>query len=219
MEGTPSPRKNVGTSTPFNQHRPQKINVETLLGKKHVLNHQHPKPGPKKIYTTRPMGTIQEHLISESDNFSIYHDLWQRAMLIVAPKGNYSTIYEVPTELLGKLFEEINQFVNFWNIKNYVLMFNNGLYQKSNQFHVKIKVNEGMVNRMRRDHFTRIKMQREYEPANQSGEPSKVPNNPYQDKTTFTTFLGQDPEGIAPPTDAGPVEDGGDLSVMNSIVK
>ena len=185
----------------------------TLLKKnnnRHVVEntlHPHHKLGPKKIYTTRPLGTIKEHLISESENFSFYHDLWQRAMLIVAPKGNYSTIYEVPSDLMGILFEDINKFVNFWNIKNYVLMFNNGQYQKSNQFHVKIKVNEGMINRMRRDHFTRIKMQREYEPANQQGTTIQIPTNPYQDKASFKALIEKEPEGIAPPTTAGLVED------------
>jgi diadenosine tetraphosphate (Ap4A) HIT family hydrolase len=184
-----------------------------------ISNKNNSKLGPKKNYTTRPLGTIKEHLINESDNYNFYHDLWQRAMIIVAPKGNYSTVYDVPSDLIGNLFQEINNFVNFWNIKNYVLMFNNGQYQKSNQFHVKIKINEGMANRMRRDHFARIKMQREYEPANQNGEEPQVPQNPYKDKNSFKAMLEKEPEGV--PSEgmvgnAGGVEND-DLSMVSLV--
>ena len=158
------------------------------------MNNQR-RGGDVKKYNTRPLGTIKEHLISDSDNFSFYHDLWQRAMIIVAPKANYSTVYEVPSDVTAVMFQDIKNFVDFWNIKNYVLMFNNGQYQKSNQFHIKIKINEGMANRMRRDHFARIKMQRQYEPANQNGDEPQVPQNPYTDKETFKNMLEKDPEG------------------------
>lgn len=181
-------------------------------------NRNNGKMGPRKNYNTRPLGTIKEHLISENDNFTFYHDLWQRAMIILAPKGNYSTVYEVPSDLIGNMFQEINNFVKFWNIKNYVLMFNNGQYQKSNQFHVKIKINEAMANRMRRDHFTRIKMQREYEPANQNGEQPQVPQDPYQDKNSFKAMLEKEPEGIAPVSTAGPAGNGEeDLSMASAV--
>ena len=97
---------------------------------------------------------------------------------------------------LGNYLGAIKNFVDFWNIKNYVLMFNNGQYQKSNQFHIKIKINEGMANRMRRDHFARIKMQRQYEPANQPAEHPQVPQEPYANKDSFKSMLEKEPEGL-----------------------
>jgi len=66
-----------------------------------------------------------------------------------------------------KLFEHIRLFVDFWNLnKNYQLMINNGDSQKHHHFHIKMKINADIANRMRRDHFTRINLEKSYDPAN-----------------------------------------------------
>jgi hypothetical protein len=62
------------------------------------------------------------------------------------------------------LFESIKQFTEFWNLSNsYQLMINNGDSQTHHHFHVKMKIDEDVANRMRRDHFTRINLEKSYE--------------------------------------------------------
>jgi hypothetical protein len=57
-------------------------------------------------------------------------------------------------------------FVDFWNLsKSYQLMINNGDSQTHHHFHVKMKIDESIANRMRRDHFTRINLEKSYLPA------------------------------------------------------
>ena len=54
-------------------------------------------------------------------------------------------------------------FVNFWNLAtNYQLMINNGDSQTHHHFHVKLFLEETIANRMRRDHFTRINLEKTY---------------------------------------------------------
>ena len=66
-----------------------------------------------------------------------------------------------------KLFEDIGVFVDFWNLnKNYQLMINNGDSQTHHHFHVKMRIDEPIANRMRRDHFTRINLEKNYTPFN-----------------------------------------------------
>jgi hypothetical protein len=69
----------------------------------------------------------------------------------------------MPDEVKLSLFNDINLFVDFWNLnKNYQLMINNGDSQTHHHFHVKMKINKDIANRMRRDHFTRIHLEKTY---------------------------------------------------------
>ena len=43
-------------------------------------------------------------------------------------------------------------------------MINNGDAQTHHHFHVKMKINPDIANRMRRDHFTRINLEKSYKP-------------------------------------------------------
>ena len=73
----------------------------------------------------------------------------------------------MPDYLKLKLFEDINSFVEFWNLtKSYQLMINNGETQTHHHFHVKMRIDESIANRMRRDHFTRINLEKTYLPLN-----------------------------------------------------
>jgi len=118
-------------------------------------------------YSCKPRGTLKEHIISQSDDYVFNHDIFRRPLIIITTKKHYHTIDDIPDHLKLKLFSEIRVFCEFWNLKNnYQLMFNNGDYQKHNHFHVKMKINDSVANRMRRDHFTRINLEKSYEPSN-----------------------------------------------------
>jgi hypothetical protein len=133
-------------------------------------------PQPKNnCYTCKPHGTLKEHIISQTDHFTFNHDLFRRPLIIITTKEHYHTIYDIPDPVKLKLFEEIHSFVDFWNLnKNYQLMINNGNSQTHHHFHVKMRIDEATANRMRRDHFTRINLEKNYIPFNQV---SKIESN------------------------------------------
>jgi len=120
-----------------------------------------------KCYTCKPHGTLREHIISQTDDFTFNHDLFRRPLIIITSKKHYHTIDEIDDHVKLQLFRDIKQFVDFWNLNsNYQLMINNGDSQTHHHFHVKMRINELIANRMRRDHFTRINLEKTYEPSN-----------------------------------------------------
>ena len=119
----------------------------------------------KNCYTCKPRGTIKEHIISQTDNFVFNHDLFRRPMIIITSQHHYHTIYDIPDTIKIQLFEEIKVFTEFWNLTNdYQLIINNGNSQTHHHFHIKMKINDLIANRMRRDHFTRINLEKNYTP-------------------------------------------------------
>jgi diadenosine tetraphosphate (Ap4A) HIT family hydrolase len=121
------------------------------------------KKQPGKCYTCKPRGTLTDHIISQTEHFTFNHDLFRRPMIILTTKKHYHDIYEIPDNLKIQLFEDIRQFVEFWNLsKNYQLIINNGESQTHHHFHCKMVIEPEIANRMRRDHFTRINLQKQY---------------------------------------------------------
>ena len=116
-----------------------------------------------KCYTCKPRGTLKDHIISHTEHFKFNHDLFRRPMIIITSKIHFHTINEIPDDVKLKLFEDINLFVDFWNLnENYQLIINNGSFQKHHHFHIKMVIDETIANRMRRDHFTRINLEKTY---------------------------------------------------------
>jgi hypothetical protein len=69
----------------------------------------------------------------------------------------------MPDNVKAQLFEDIKFFVEFWNLSNrYQLIINNGEAQTHHHFHVKMILPQDVANRMRRDHFTRINLEKSY---------------------------------------------------------
>ena len=122
---------------------------------------------PNKCYTCKPRGTLKEHIISKTSAFTFNHDLFSRPMIIITSNTHYHTIYEIPDHIKLKMFEDINSFTQFLNLDNYSLMINNGNAQTHHHFHIKMKIDDKIANRMRRDHFTRISLEKNYIPFNQ----------------------------------------------------
>ena len=117
-----------------------------------------------KCYTCTPRGTIKDHIISETEHFTFHHDIFSRPYIIVTTKIHYHEIYEIPDTTKLKLFEDLHSFIGFWNLNNnYQIIINNGDSQTHHHFHCKIKLDPGIINRMRRDHFTRINLEKSYE--------------------------------------------------------
>jgi hypothetical protein len=128
-----------------------------------------PKETKKKgrsnyCYTCKPRGKVQKHIIERSELKQIvfHFDLHKRPLILVTPIKHYNTINEIPGPEIVSLFEGIRVFCDEWNIKDYQVSFNNGEWQTHSHFHIKIKTNEKIVNRLRRDHFLRLKLQKNY---------------------------------------------------------
>ena len=86
-------------------------------------------------YTCKPRGTLKEHVISQTEHFTFNHDLFRRPLIIITSKQHYHTLYQIPDAIKLKLFEDINSFVQFWNLnENYQLMINNGKSQSHHHF-------------------------------------------------------------------------------------
>ena len=121
------------------------------------------KKTSSKCYTCKPRGTLKDHIISQTEHFTFNHDLFRRPIIIITTKKHYHTIYELPDDLKLTLFEDIRIFVDFWNLSHrYQLNINNGEAQTHHHFHVKLYIEEMVANRMRRDHFTRINLEKNY---------------------------------------------------------
>jgi hypothetical protein len=118
-----------------------------------------------KCYTCKPRGTLKDHIISSTENYTFNHDLFRRPLVIITTKMHYHTIYDIPDPVKLQLFQDIKNFVEFWNLNNnYQLIINNGDSQTHHHFHVKLMLDAEIVNRMRRDHFTRINLEKTYLP-------------------------------------------------------
>ena len=116
-----------------------------------------------KCYTCKPRGTLKDHIIKQTEHFTFNHDLFRRSMIIITSNFHYHTIYDIPDEIKLKLFEDIKIFIEFWNLSNrYQLSINNGELQTHHHFHAKLIIDETVANRMRRDHFTRINLEKTY---------------------------------------------------------
>lgn len=130
-----------------------------------------------KCYTCKPRGTLKDHIISQTEHFTFNHDMFRRPLIIITTKTHYHTIYDMPDNIKVQLFEDIRGFVEFWNLAlNYQLMINNGDSQKHHHFHVKMRIDESIANRMRRDHFQRISLEKNYAPYHHQEETFKELN-------------------------------------------
>lgn len=107
-------------------------------------------------YTCKPRGKVLKHIIKgcNTNNVIFHFDLHKRPLILATPKKHYETLYEIPTEEQLELLGSVKTFCDFWGIKDYQVSYNNGEWQTQTHFHLKIKMCEKIVNRLRRDHFT-----------------------------------------------------------------
>ncbi len=117
-----------------------------------------------RCYTCKPRGKVKKHIISVSEcgKYTFHHDMTHRPIIIVTPNEHYHTIYEFNEIDLHQMYNSINKFCKFWNITDYQVLFNNGTWQTHNHFHIKLKINEKIINRMRGDHFKKLKLEESY---------------------------------------------------------
>lgn len=120
----------------------------------------------RNCYTCKPRGKVLKHIIhgSGSGNVIFHYDLHKRPIILVTTKKHYESFYEIPPNEVMELFGMIKSFCDFWGIKDYGISYNNGTWQNHPHFHIKIKANEKIINRLRRDHFALITLNTNYQP-------------------------------------------------------
>lgn len=118
----------------------------------------------RQCYTCKPRGKVLKHIISGSDagNVIFHFDLHKRPLILVTTKKHYESFYEIPHSEVMELFTSIKTFCDFWAIKDYGISYNNGTWQTHPHFHIKIKTNEKIINRLRRDHFALLTLNTNY---------------------------------------------------------
>lgn len=116
----------------------------------------------QRCYTCRPRRKVSDHIIADTGRNEFHHDLCNRDLVIVTPKRHFSTIEEaLPGDLECMLFE-ISKWCTDWNIDDYSVSFNQGKWQTHSHFHMKIRISNKIITRMRGDHFRLIKLKRAY---------------------------------------------------------
>lgn len=116
----------------------------------------------KRCYTCKPRGIIKKHILGKSlcNNYLFHHDINKRPIILMTPVKHYTNIHEIPD--LEGLFKTVRDFCAFWNIDDYQVSYNSGSYKKNDHFHIKIKFDEKIAERMRGDHFRRLKLEEQY---------------------------------------------------------
>jgi diadenosine tetraphosphate (Ap4A) HIT family hydrolase len=124
-----------------------------------------PKKKDKRCYTCKPRGKIKQHIIntSSSGKYTFHHDIHKRPVIIVTPIRHVEQIYELSNEEMADMMSSISEFSNLWNIKDYQISINVGSWQDADHshLHVKLRIPEKTINRMRRDHFEKNKLEKD----------------------------------------------------------
>lgn len=120
--------------------------------------------GKNHCYTCKPRGKVLKHIITtDTENGVVYHyDLHKRPIILLTPIKHYENINSIPGPEILNIFKSIKTFCDHWNIVDYQTSYNCGEWQTHPHFHIKIKTSEKMINRLRRDHFLRLKLQQNY---------------------------------------------------------
>jgi diadenosine tetraphosphate (Ap4A) HIT family hydrolase len=123
------------------------------------------KKKDSRCYTCKPRGKVKKHMINSSGSgkFVFHHDMHKRPIIIMTPTRHIENIYEMTSDELSDLFKSLKEFTSLWNVDDYQLSFNAGNWQNHEHFHCKIRMSEKTISRMRRDHFTNIKLTDRYD--------------------------------------------------------
>lgn len=144
-------------------HHHQQQSIPTAKKKSTTASTTTTLPGKKnRCYTCKPRGKVKKHVICNKNDVIFHFDLHKRPLILVTPMYHYTSFFEMPTHIIQNILMEIKQFCEDWNIKDYQCSWNNGKWQKHKHVHVKIRLSEKIINRLRRDHFTKLKLERMY---------------------------------------------------------
>ena len=120
------------------------------------------KKQPKKCYTCFPKKYVKNFQFHETGQLIFHFDMLKRPFIIVTPKKHIITTFELDAVELHSFFEDIKQFIKNRDILNYQLITNGGEWKTHDHLHWKIKIDEDIYYRMKKDHFSLISRQKDY---------------------------------------------------------
>jgi hypothetical protein len=114
----------------------------------------------ERCMTCKPRGKVKNHIIGKSlcSNFIFHHDMQHRPIILLTPVEHITDIKDLPVSP----FKAIEDFCSFWNINGYQVSFNYGSWKVNDHFHIKIKIDDKIAERMRGDHFRKLKLEKNY---------------------------------------------------------
>jgi diadenosine tetraphosphate (Ap4A) HIT family hydrolase len=143
---------------------PDKGSIDLKLLKKKSRN-------DKRCYTCKLRGKVKNHVITtfnpdpenkDITGFIFHHDMHKRPIILLTPIRHVTSINELSTAEVEMMLKTIRDFTSFWNITDYQISYNIGKWQNHEHFHVKLRLPEKVINRMRRDHFLKLKLDHRY---------------------------------------------------------
>ncbi len=102
----------------------------------------------ESCYGCNPDGEIAKYIISSTDKYIFQFDMMKRSIVMLTPVKHYTKFFDMELEDRNEMVDSINQFCLLWNISNYSINWNNEDTDK--HFHIKIKMNESEINKIKK---------------------------------------------------------------------
>jgi hypothetical protein len=117
----------------------------------------------RKCYLCFPRKRTRDAMIQLPESDCIYHfDLSNRNCILVSPKQHFTSFQDTSPTVVGELFKNVHHFCSFWNIKDYTVLYHQGSFQHDSHFTLKIKTNNQIIKKLKDDHYTMKRLQRDY---------------------------------------------------------
>lgn len=155
---------NVNISIPLvtSDSKNQYLSYSSVVTGKPTIPIPQNHPPKVRCYTCKPRGKVKKHIISTIRGFAFHHDMHKRPVILVTPKQHYQSIEQMSPDQMFQLFGAIGEFCSFWNIKDYQVSWNCGAWKTHEHLHIKIKTHDRTINQLRRDHFQRLRLEKNY---------------------------------------------------------
>ena len=102
----------------------------------------------ESCYGCNPDGEIAEYIISSTDKYIFQFDMMKRPIVMLTPVQHYTKFFDMELKDRNEIVDSINQFCLLWNIKNYQIHWGNE--ESDKHFHIKIKMNEFDINKIKK---------------------------------------------------------------------
>jgi len=119
-------------------------------------------------YTCYPKKYHLQFVYEEKDDCIFHFDLTKRSYIIVTPKRHIETIYELEKDEMFDITHSINSFCKEHNILNYQIVTNMGSWKTHEHLHWKIKLDQELYYRLQEDHFSLLKLKKNYSQETQN---------------------------------------------------
>ncbi|AOM63347.1 hypothetical protein [Heterosigma akashiwo virus 01] len=124
----------------------------------------------RKCYTCFPRQFHERFKITETENVRFLFDVAKRPMIIVTTLKHYNNMFEVEPDEYAKILDDIKNFCELRNIRDFSISVNFGKWQTHHHFHIKLRTYERQVKIMRDDHFKVLKLESNYETNNENNQ-------------------------------------------------